>query len=331
MKQAWVKISPWNKEIAVAAIESGADAVVASDAADTARARELGRVRVVAGNGDLEVGKDVFFLEIASKADEEKAARFHPEANLVLSMKDWTVIPIENLLAQRGNLLVEVASEAQAETMLGVLEKGVDGVVVAARDPRLVRRIVEMVHSLLPTVGLEPAVVTSVEPGGMGDRVCIDTCVNMSIGEGMLIGNTGAAFFLVHSESLENPYVAARPFRVNAGAVHAYILLPDGKTSYLSDLRTGHKTLVVNSRGATRAADIGRCKVERRPMLLVRASARESEITVYLQNAETINLTGVDGVPISVSNLKPGDSVLVHVEEGGRHFGMKINETIAEH
>ncbi len=70
----------------------------------------------------------------------------------------------------------------------------------------------------------------------MGDRVCLDTVSNMVPGEGMLVGNAGSGFFLVHSESLENPYVAARPFRVNAGAVHAYLYLPEGKTKYLSEV-----------------------------------------------------------------------------------------------
>ena len=57
----------------------------------------------------------------------------------------------------------------------------------------------------------------------MGDRVCVDTCANMGLGEGMLVGNSSGGLFLVHAESLENPYVAPRPFRVNAGPVHAYI------------------------------------------------------------------------------------------------------------
>src|SRR5690606_41389355 len=54
---------------------------------------------------------------------------------------------------------------------------------------------------------------------GMGDRVCVDTCSLLADGEGMLVGNTSSAFLLVHPETLENPYVAPRPFRVNAGAV----------------------------------------------------------------------------------------------------------------
>ena len=41
-------------------------------------------------------------------------------------------------------------------------------------------------------------------------------------GEGMLVGNFARALFLVHSECAESSYIASRPFRVNAGPVHAY-------------------------------------------------------------------------------------------------------------
>jgi 3-dehydroquinate synthase II len=329
MKQAWVQISPWDKELAITAIESGADAVWV-DKDCSPRARELGRITTLAEDGDLVLGKHVLVLDINSKDDERRAAAAPREAVLLLRMKDWTIIPLENLLAQRDRLMTEVRTVEEARTMLGILEKGVDGVVINSRDPAIVRRIVALVHGSSPAVELMPAAITRITPTGMGDRVCVDTCTAMTIGEGMLVGNTSSAFFLVHSESLENPYVAARPFRVNASAVHAYILRPGNKTSYLSDLRTGDEMLVVNAKGQTRAAHIGRCKVETRPMLLIQAEAGGRDISIVLQNAETINLVRPDGQPVSVSKLKAGDQVLVHLETGGRHFGMKISETLTE-
>jgi 3-dehydroquinate synthase II len=329
MKQAWVKISPWDKELAVAAIESGADAVWV-DQGCSGRVRELGRMTTLAEDGDLVLGKDVLTLDINSKDDERRAAAAPRAAMLILRMQDWTIIPLENLLAQRDRLLTEARTVEEARTLLGILEKGVDGVVVNCRNPAEVRRIVALVHGVSPAVELVPAAITKIAPTGMGDRVCVDTCSAMTIGEGMLVGNTSSAFFLVHSESLENPYVAARPFRVNASAVHAYILRPGNKTSYLSDLRVGDEMLVVNAKGQTRAAHIGRCKVETRPMLLIQAEAGGREISIVLQNAETINLVRPDGQPVSVSKLKTGDQVLAHLETGGRHFGMKISETLTE-
>jgi 3-dehydroquinate synthase II len=49
-----------------------------------------------------------------------------------------------------------------------------------------------------------------------------------------------------------------------------------------------------------------------------------------MQNAETIRLVNPQGKPISITTLKAGDKVLVHVERGGRHFGMKVDETLIE-
>jgi 3-dehydroquinate synthase II len=148
-------------------------------------------------------------------------------------------------------------------------------------------------------------------------------------GEGMLIGSQSSCLFLVQSESEDNGYVAPRPFRVNAGAVHAYIMVPDGKTRYLSELQAGDDILIVDSGGSAKAASIGRCKVEVRPMLMVMVEHNKKEYTTILQNAETVRLVTPSG-SVSVSDLKKGDEVLVHITEGGRHFGMAVDEKIKE-
>lgn len=66
---------------------------------------------------------------------------------------------------------------------------------------------------------------------------------------------------------MESQYINSRPFRVNAGAVHAYAQAPGGKTAYLSELRSGSEVLVADAAGRTRTAVVGRCKVEVRPMV----------------------------------------------------------------
>jgi 3-dehydroquinate synthase II len=164
----------------------------------------------------------------------------------------------------------------------------------------------------------------------MGDRVCVDTCSNLGLGEGMLVGNAAGALFLVHAESLENPYVAPRPFRVNAGPVHAYIRVPGNKTKYLGELAAGDEVVVVGHDGHSRSAVVGRAKVESRPLMLVAAEAGGREISTILQNAETIRLTQPGGEAVSIVSLKPGDEVLVALESGARHFGHKIQEAITE-
>ena len=75
---------------------------------------------------------------------------------------------------------------------------------------------------------------------------------------------------------------------------------------------------------------VGRAKVERRPLVLVEAQEGDQMISVILQNAETIRLVQPDGQTISLTDLKEGSEVLVYREKGGRHFGVRIDETIVE-
>jgi 3-dehydroquinate synthase II len=146
----------------------------------------------------------------------------------------------------------------------------------------------------------------------------------------MLIGNSSQALFLVHSESVENPFVNTRPFRINAGPVHAYIRFANGETKYLSEVKSGDQALVVNFEGTSYPAVVGRAKLERRPLVLIEAEENGQPISVILQNAETIRLTAPSGKGVSLVDLKEGDEVLVYREHAGRHFGMKIDETIVE-
>jgi 3-dehydroquinate synthase II len=330
MKKFWVNVVPYSKDIAIAALESGAEAVVLPDG-DSEKVRQLGKIRTVEAGGDLKPGVDIELIEIAGKQDEDKAAAVPAEKIVVLRMLDWTIIPIENLLARRGkNLMVQVNNSEQAKLMVEILERGVDGVVLKTNDVNEIKRTAEIIQGVSEKIALVAAAITAVRQLGMGDRACLDTCTQMTIGEGMLVGNTASGFFLVHSESIDNPYVASRPFRVNAGAVHAYTLAPGGKTKYLADLKAGDELMVVDFQGKSQTVYLGRNKIEKRPMMLVEAEAEGQPISLVLQNAETIRLVSPDGKAVSVTTLKPGDKVLGHVETAGRHFGMKVDETLVE-
>jgi 3-dehydroquinate synthase II len=330
MKRLWVDVIPYVKEIAIAALESGAEAVVLPDG-QTETVRQFGKIKTVEAGGDLKPGVDVEFIDVAGKADEDRAAAVPTSKIVVLKMLDWTIIPIENLLARRGgNLMVQVANSEQARLMVEILEKGVDGVVLKTTDVNEIKRTAEIVHGVSEKVTLVEATIKSTKQLGMGDRACLDTCTQMTLGEGMLVGNTASGFFLVHSESIDNPYVASRPFRVNAGAVHAYTMATEGKTKYLADLKAGDEVLLVNNEGSTQTAYLGRNKIERRPMMLIEADAEGHPVSLVLQNAETIRLVDPQGKAVSVTQLKPGDKVLAHVETAGRHFGMKVEESLIE-
>jgi 3-dehydroquinate synthase II len=155
----------------------------------------------------------------------------------------------------------------------------------------------------------------------------------MNHDEGMLVGSMSRGLFFVHAETAESPYVASRPFRVNAGAVHAYVRTPGGGTKYLSELRSGDDVQVVDTEGGTREAIVGRVKIEKRPMFRVEAKLETGEgvdrVETLLQNAETIKVATREG-RTAVTDLEPGDEVALYYEQTARHFGEAVEESIIE-
>jgi 3-dehydroquinate synthase II len=329
MPAFWVDARPWNKELVTAAIESGADAILVPEGY-AQKVKELAVVTVVSPDGDLRLGEDVVELTIGGKDDEQEALRISHAKTVIVQTTDWTIIPLENLIAQSERILTVVANADQAATATGILEKGVNGIVLRTGDVNEIKRTAASIQSRQEQLSLCEFEVTKVAGLAMGDRVCVDTCSNMLCGQGLLVGNSSAAMLLVHAESVENPYVAARPFRVNAGPVHAYVRCPGGKTKYLCELKAGDPVLIVDFEGSSQPAIVGRAKIEKRPLMLIEAQHESTRATVILQNAETIRLTKPDGAPISVVALNVGERVLGLLEEPGRHFGIKIDETIVE-
>jgi 3-dehydroquinate synthase II len=360
MKFGWILANgeSWDerKENVKDALESSIPGVMVNRE-DIESVRELGNISVISNdlgadivvvnkNEDLEILKNAWeqgkktgvYVPIESKEDEvfaSEVSRLEYVNYIILEGKDWTIIPLENLIADLFNedvkIVAVVNSVDEAETSYEILEKGVDGVVLIPKDTNEIKEFSRLIEKMnAEKIELDVATIVNVEPVGSGDRVCIDTCSMMKTGEGMLIGSYSRGMFLVHSETVENPYVSTRPFRVNAGPVHAYILCPGNKTKYLSELKAGDRVLVINSEGMTKETVIGRVKIEKRPLMLIEAEYHGDIIRTVLQNAETIRLVGEDGQPISVVDLKPGDKVLIKADENARHFGMAIKETIIE-
>jgi 3-dehydroquinate synthase II len=329
MKRLWVNVAKWDKKIVTTALESNADAVLVPKGF-TKKVKELGLIKTISPDGDIKIGKDVVMVTIDSKEEEKRALNEAKSKLVIVKTKDWTVIPLENLIAQTKGIIAEVKNSTEAKTALETLEKGVDGVLLTTSNLSEIKKTASLIKKSTEKINLVKAKITNIKPVGTGDRVCIDTCTNMKIGEGMLVGDSSSGMLLVHSESIENPYVAQRPFRVNASAVHAYIKVPNGKTKYLSELKTGSEVLIVDAKGNTELAIVGRVKVEKRPLMLLQANADGKRISLILQNAETIRLVKPSGKPASIVRLKKGDEILAYTEEAGRHFGIKIKETIVE-
>ena len=294
---------------------------------------DLGKLEAIYIDDGKIVSDDYELIDIDTPGAQEKAMSLAGKKKAVIvTTSDWTVIPLENMIAKfrsAGTKVMAVASKKEeAELYLTTMEKGVDGVVIQTDDPLQIGKFRNLLITNEP-VELSEVEIVSVEPVEMGDRVCVDTCCLMNPGEGMLCGSYSNCLFLVQSESEANGYVATRPFRVNAGAVHMYCMVPGGGTRYLSEIAAGDPVLVCDRNGKTRNASVGRCKVEVRPLLIVTATDGKKSYNVVLQNAETIKVVTPKGAE-SVTKLKKGDKVLAHLATGGRHFGMKIEETITE-
>jgi len=349
------------------ALESGFDCVVV-DRENVERVRELGSIKVACfgeergaediliigggeGNGsqslpaDLAASRDIAlarktgnptagYVIIKDKSYEELAVALGKHVDYLLVVgTDWKVIPLENMIAGLHGANVKiiscVRSAEEAEVALTTLEQGAAGVLIDTAELSEIKKVQSVVdRSDVRGIELVEAVVTEVKQAGMGDRVCVDTTSLLVSGEGLLTGSQSRGLFLVQAEVEESPYVASRPFRVNAGAVHAYVRVGD-KTHYLSELKGGDEVTVVGRSGASRTATVGRVKIERRPMIYLEAQVGEGRISTLLQNAETIKLVTPEGT-ISVVDLKPGDRVMAYLEGGARHFGMSIEESIVE-
>lgn len=266
---------------------------------------------------------------VKSKEDEDKAVKAANNADyIIVRCTNWKVIPIENLIANvrgKSKLLAEVSNVEEAKLALETLELGVDGIIIATADPKELSKAAFTVKRQLPKLKLTSAKIVGVKQIGTGARVCIDTCDLMRAGEGLLVGCQSACLFLVEAEVHENPFVQPRPFRVNAGPVSLYALCSHEKTRYLSELKAGDEVMIVERDGKARLVNIGRVKIEWRPLLLIEAEHEGKVFKTITQNAETIRLVAEeDSIP--VTELKPGDKVLVHLSESGRHFGTLVKD-----
>ena len=248
---------------------------------------------------------------------------------VIVEVKDWKIIPLENIIAKLHKINTKIFAIAntpeEVRKMFSILEVGVDGVIFNTASINEVREA--MLYLGTRNFELKPAKIIEIKEVGDGERVCVDTASILHKGEGMLIGSRSNFLFLVHNESVGSSFTSPRPFRVNAGAVHCYTLSPDGTTNYLSEVETGAEVLIINSKGNARRATVGRSKIERRPMLMIKAVVGDEIGGIIAQDAETIRFVRPNGQLVSVTHLKKGDIVMVHAKSAtGRHFGMEVSD-----
>jgi len=265
---------------------------------------------------------------------------------IYLTFEDWSMIPIENVVAACDQTPTRIAAEIieplQAHGAGFALEIGVDALVCSENELEaslIVKSLRnsteetqdESIDENHDTLSLSEVKITSIESGHTGDRVCIDLTSLLEVGEGLLIGSTARSLALIHGETIKSTYVPKRPFRVNAGSVEAYTLMADGSTKYLSELISGDKILVVSMQGITRICTIGRLKIETRPFILLRYSdEKHNQAHVLLQQAETVRVLDENGAACSVTELSIGDVIIAYNTNQTRHIGVSVSASSVE-
>ncbi|MFF7069318.1 3-dehydroquinate synthase II [Streptomyces pseudovenezuelae] len=255
--------------------------------------------------------------------------------NTLVKFRDPTKIPLEIVIAAAdktpGRLICEAGDLEEAGIIVDVLEKGSDGLLYGPRDANGVFGLVELLGSQTPDLDLTTLTVQSIEHNGLGDRVCVDTCSHFGEDEGILIGSYASGFILGVSETHPLPYMPTRPFRVNAGALHSYVLGADNRTNYLSELRAGSTILGVTADGKTRRIVVGRVKLESRPLLTIRAVSPEGvEVSLTVQDDWHVRVLGPGAAVLNVTELKAGDQLLGYIATDKRHVGWPVAEFCIE-
>ena len=263
---------------------------------------------------------------------------------ILLDLGEWKMIPIENIIAACDGGPTKVAARISSpEQVLGAafaLQIGVDALLVdektlqtalIAKSQRGEVRIDAIDETAKGELELSFLEVVEVTEGGVGDRVCVDLTSLLDPEEGMIVGSSSKSMVLVHGETVESEFVPTRPFRVNAGASHSYIMMADGTTSYLSELKMGDEVLVVNGNEESRSCVVGRVKIEKRPFILFRwKNENDNEAGVLLQQAETVRLISESHGLVSVTELVPGMKLLGWNGGAGRHVGQTISAEVDE-
>jgi 3-dehydroquinate synthase II len=152
--------------------------------------KKMGRFEpITIDEEDITAGKEHgTFIVIKGKEDEIRASKLAGKVDIaVVSVVDWKVIPLENLIASfQGSgtkLLANVRDLTDVSLFFGALEHGVDGIALEPGSPGDVIELRKVLdgHST-PKVSLADASITLIRQLGMGDRVCIDTCSLLRIG-----------------------------------------------------------------------------------------------------------------------------------------------------
>ena len=291
----------------------------------------------------------------------------------------WRMIPAENIIAAARStgtkLAFAVTKAADVAGLAKALELGVDALCISTRsgnaDPGLWKTAFEArkernaeaekssASSSSDSKNAEPTpeiVVGScwrkdTKGTVLADRICVDLVQKLRPEEGCWVGSSAKVLALVLSEAASSQFVPTRPFRVNAGPVHSYILLGDGiTTKYLCELQAADQVMVYNAQtNSSKPVAVGRLKEETRPCVLVELETRQENGLdgsvgprgqVFLQQAETVRLARPSGEFVRVTDLEAQsggnrmdvnrEPILLRVMKTGTHVGKVYTGKVEE-
>ncbi len=287
----------------------------------------------------LEGFKTAFRAFVDDAASLHEAIAVGREHDYVLmSFKDPTNIPLELVIAslQSSNtiLVKEIEPNALEDALVtvGVMEVGADGVLFTPPSHSVMDEFLQQWSRVTnKTIELQVGEIVRTRPIGMGYRSCIDLVTLFEPTEGMLVGSTSQGGILCCPEVFHLPYMELRPFRVNAGGIHSYVYNLNNETNYMTELRAGSPVMVADANGQVRRSYVGRMKTEVRPLRLIEVSFGEGlPVNLLLQDDWHVRIYSDDVKPRNITELRPGDKVLGHVADPGRHVGIKVSEHILE-
>jgi len=158
--------------------------VLEKEGASKPKGKKVGRKFKVLSNSDIE--------NILSAA--KKGLDF-----VIVEVKDWKIIPLENIIAKLHKIHTKIFAIArtpkEVRKMFSILEVGVDGVIFSTSSINEVRET--MVYLGTRSFEMKPAKIIEIKEVGDGERVCVDTASMLHKGEGMLIGSRSNFLFLV--------------------------------------------------------------------------------------------------------------------------------------
>ena len=266
---------------------------------------------------------------------------------IILEFDNWKMIPIENLIAicdgTGTKIAAKITKSVDVPGAAYALDIGIDAILInpkkelidAAKIAKFQRQEQYQEYSANDEydeqIILASSVISSVSNIKNSARYCIDLTTVLQVGEGVLVGSSASSLALIHGETIPSEFVPTRPFRINAGSPHSYILMNDGKTKYISELKSGDEICIVKENGECRSGTIGRLKIEKRPFLQICwENNNDKPSNIFLQQAETVKLVCPNNQIVAVTEIKPGDKILTYNNEGQRHIGMKISSDVEE-